>query len=128
MSVLGAVFCVVSVRFLTGSLRVPLLECGLRLGSDDGAVAMPAVDGLARGARRPAPLAVAAMVVVAAVAAAAAAAAAAPAAAAAAGCAPFAEAWLPRGAAMGLLSHGLLTVGWACFPFLLPLCGLGLFC
>ena len=126
MSVLGVEFCVVSVRFLTGSLRVPLLECGLRLGSDDGAVAMPAVDGLARGARRSAPLAMATMVVVAAEAASAAAAAA-PAAVAAAGCAPLAEAWLPRGAAMGLLSHGLLTVGWACFP-LLPFCGLGRLC
>ena len=60
LPVVGVVLCVASDRFLTGSLRVPLLECGLRLGSDDGAVAMPAVDGLAkiRGARRPAPLAV----------------------------------------------------------------------
>ena len=56
MSVLGVGFCGGSVRFLTGSLRVPLLECGVRLGSDDGAIAMPAVDSLARGARRPAPL------------------------------------------------------------------------
>ena len=29
---------------------------------------------------------------------------------------------------MGLLSHGLLTVGWACFPLFLSLCGLGRFC
>ena len=61
MSVVGVVLCVASVRFLTGSLRVPLLEYVVRLGSEDGAIAMPAVDGHARGARRPAPLAVAAL-------------------------------------------------------------------
>ena len=93
MPVVGLALCVVSVRFLTGSLRVPLLECWLRLGSADGAIVMSAVDGRARGPRRSAPPVVAALGLVAAAAAGAAAAvAAAPAAAAAAGFAPLAEA------------------------------------
>ena len=55
LPIMGLALCVVSVRFLTGSLRVPLLECWLRLGSVDGAIVMSAVDGRARGPRRSAP-------------------------------------------------------------------------